>query len=103
MIAQLESNPSSKLIWFLAPTVALCEQQHEVIKSYIPAARTRLITGQDNVDLWTDQVIWDAALLDVQIVVSTHAVLADALTHGFVTVQMLGLLVFDEGKIFPLS
>ena len=35
---------------------------------------------------------------DVQIVVSTHAVLADALSHGFVGMWKLALLIFDEGE-----
>lgn len=48
-------------------------------------------------DLWTEQATWDAVLQDIQIVVSTHAVLADALTHGFVRIERLGLLIFDEG------
>jgi ERCC4-related helicase len=59
----------------------------------------RLLIGSDNVDRWSEQRIWDAALEDVQVVVSTHAVLADALSHGFVTMSKLALLVFDEGKL----
>jgi ERCC4-related helicase len=34
----------------------------------------------------------------MQVIVSTHAVLADALTHGFVKMANLALLIFDEGK-----
>ena len=86
------------LVWFLAPTVALCTQKHGVISLQLPAARTRLLIGSDNVDRWSEQRIWDAALKDVQIVVSTHAVLADALSHGFVRISKLALLIFDEGK-----
>ena len=88
---------SAQLIWFLAPTVALCFQQHEVLNSQIPAARTRILTGLDKVELWTEQAIWDAVLEDIQIVVSTHAVLADAMTHGFVNISRLSLVIFDEG------
>lgn len=88
---------SLQLIWFLAPTVALCFQQHEVLTSQMPAARTRILTGLDKVELWTEQAIWDAVLEDIQIVVSTHAVLADAMTHGFVKVSRLSLVIFDEG------
>ena len=88
---------SLQLIWFLAPTVALCFQQHEVLTSQIPAARTRILTGLDKVELWTEQAIWDAVLEDIQIVVSTHAVLADAMTHGFVNISRLSLVIFDEG------
>lgn len=52
----------------------------------------------DNVDCWTDQSIWDEVLRDVRVVVSTHAILVDALGHGFVQISRLALLVFDEGK-----
>jgi len=49
-------------------------------------------------DRWKDQRIWDAVLEDVEVVVSTHAVLADALSHGFVKLTRLALIIFDEGK-----
>ena len=91
---------SAQLIWFLAPTVALCFQQHEVLTSQIPAARTRILTGLDKVELWTEQAIWDAVLDGIQIVVSTHAVLADAMTHGFVRISRLSLVIFDEGMFY---
>ena len=86
----------------MAPTVALCSQQYEVISSQIPAIGTRLLIGSDNVDRWSEQWIWDAALKDIRIVVSTHAVLADALSHGFVRINNLALLIFDEGE-HPLT
>ena len=87
-----------QLIWFLAPTVALCLQQHEAIASQIPSVKTRILTGQDNVDRWTDQIIWNSVLRDISVVVSTHAVLADALNHGFVRISRLALIIFDEGR-----
>lgn len=87
-----------QLIWFLAPTVDLCIQQHTVIMSHLPAVRTQLLIGADNVDRWTEQSIWDKVLEDVRVVVSTHAVLADAMSHGFVTISRLALLIFDEGE-----
>lgn len=85
------------MIWFLAPTVALCLQQHRAISQHIPAAKSRTLTGLDKVELWTEQVIWDSVLSDIQVVVSTPAVLLDAMTHGFVRVSRLGLIIFDEG------
>ncbi|KAH8433815.1 Dicer-like protein 2 [Aspergillus melleus] len=93
---ELESGSPGKLIWFLAPTVALCGQQHKVITDNIPAVRTRTLTGADKVELWTDQTIWDGVLKGMQVVVSTFAVLADAMTHGFVRISQLGLIIFDE-------
>jgi ERCC4-related helicase len=87
----------SQLIWLLAPTVALCLQQHQVIASQILSVKTKVLTGLDHVDRWTDQHIWDKVLKDVRVVVSTYAVLADALSHGFVRMSRLALLIFDEG------
>ncbi|KAE8349614.1 ATP-dependent helicase dcl2 [Aspergillus coremiiformis] len=93
---ELESRGSRKLIWFLTPTVALCLQQFEVVRSHLPAVRACTITGLDKVERWKSQHIWDELLKDKQVVFSTHAVLFEALTHGFVRMSQLGLLIFDE-------
>ena len=82
----------------MAPTVSLCVQQHEVISAQLPAIQTRKLTGADQVDRWGSQLIWDSALKGVRVVISTHAVLCDALTHGFVRMEQLALIVFDEGE-----
>ncbi|KAK7189216.1 dicer-like protein 2 [Paraphaeosphaeria sporulosa] len=94
--AELETCDSNQLVWFLAPNIALCEQQFKVFKSSLPAYETQLLTGNDNVDHWTDQRTWDAVLANVRIVVSTHKVLLDACDHGFVRMSKLALLIFDE-------
>jgi ERCC4-related helicase len=86
------------MIWFLAPGVELCRQQHDTLAAFLPHVRTRLLIGSDNIDRWGEKSIWDAALHQVRIVVSTHAVLAQALEHAFVSISQLALLVFDEGK-----
>ncbi|KAL4865910.1 hypothetical protein BDV12DRAFT_187821 [Aspergillus spectabilis] len=96
IMRELENSDGKKLIWFMAPTVALCLQQQKVIAQNIPAANSRTLTGLDKVELWTEQAVWDGVLNDVQVVVSTPAVLLDAMTHGFVRISRLGLLVFDE-------
>ncbi|KAI1325853.1 RNase3 domain-containing protein [Xylariaceae sp. FL0255] len=93
--AELDKS-SDKLIWFLAPTVTLCEQQHRVLKSQIPAAQIKLLSGTDDVDSWSDQRIWDDFLKGVHIVVSTFQVLLDAITHAFVKLSSLSLIVIDE-------
>jgi len=90
----------TQFIWFLAPTVALCLQQYDYIRSYLPAVTARLLIGADSVDRWSEQRIWDAVLDKTSVVVSTPAVLADALSHGFVKMDRLTLLVFDEGRSF---
>ncbi|KAI9794264.1 MAG: Dicer-like protein 2 [Peltula sp. TS41687] len=89
----------NQLVWFLAPSVALTEQQYTQLSSQLPTTRLRFLSGADNVDRWSEQRIWDAVLKDIQVVVSTHKVLLDALTHGFVRMTDISLLVFDEANM----
>jgi ERCC4-related helicase len=63
----------------------------------MPGYGIQLLSGKDNVDHWTEQVVWDVVLNNVKIVLSTHQVLLDALTHAFVTMNRLALVIFDEG------
>lgn len=94
--AELERSSPEKLVWFATPSVALSMQQHAVLSSHLPAYKVRMLTGDSGVDAWTDQSIWNAVLTNVRVVVGTPKVLEDALTHGFVTISRLALLVFDE-------
>lgn len=81
----------------MAPTVELCRQQHKALSQALPHVQTRLLTGADNVDRWKSKSIWDTVLDRVRIVVSTPAILYNALGSGFVRMGQLALLVFDEG------
>ncbi|KAG9185235.1 hypothetical protein G6011_07779 [Alternaria panax] len=94
--AELETCEPGQVVWFLAPTVALCEQQYDVFQSNLPSVGHQLLCGRDDVELWTTQTEWDRVLFNVRVVISTHAILLDALTHGFVRLRMLALLIFDE-------
>lgn len=93
--AELKRSPG-KVVWFLAPSVTLAQQQHSSLTEQLPSYQTRIITSLDNVQYWSKKAIWDAALYNIDIVVSTPQVLLDALTHGFVQLDQLSLLVFDE-------
>lgn len=88
----------SQFVWLLSPTVALTQQHLETIKFHLPQYSTKSFCGNDGVDHWRNQEIWDAALSGVKVAISTHQVLYDALLHGFVKMQSLALLVFDEGN-----
>lgn len=66
------------MIWFLAPTVSLCAQQYEYIKTQIPSVQVKMLSGDDGVDRWTEQSLWNAVLKNVKIMVSTYQVLLDA-------------------------
>ncbi|PBP20089.1 RNase3 domain-containing protein [Diplocarpon rosae] len=94
---ELEHMSSNQIIWFLAPTVALSAQQFGYISSQITSVQSKFLSGADGVDRWTEQSHWDAVLKNIKIVVSTYQILLDALTHGFVLMESLALIVFDEG------
>ena len=68
------------------------------MKAEIPAVQVKLLQGNDGVEKWKDQKIWDCVLKNVRIVVSTPQVLLEALSHGFVRLATLSLLIFDEGN-----
>ncbi len=85
-------------MWFLAPTVTLCEQQSKVFSYHLPSYNVLMLSGHDDVEHWTRQSVWDSVLHNVRIVLSTHQVLYDALAHGFVKMNKLALLIFDEGQ-----
>ncbi|KAK7748032.1 Dicer-like protein 2 [Cytospora paraplurivora] len=93
--AELETMASDQVIWFLAPTKPLCAQQFGVIKTQIPSVQIKMITGANNVDNWSKST-WEGALINVNVVVSPHQVLLDALIHGFVKISSLALIIFDE-------
>ncbi|KAI0591579.1 Dicer-dimer multi-domain protein [Pyrenophora tritici-repentis] len=105
--AELETcqpdKPTWKIVWFLAPTVSLCEQQHEVFLSNLPGFGHQILCGRDDIEFWTTQRHWDSILTNVRIVVSTHQVLLEALTHGFVKLTKLALLIFDEAHHCTLN
>ncbi|QSZ33077.1 hypothetical protein DSL72_002662 [Monilinia vaccinii-corymbosi] len=96
MLAELERMEPGKLIWVLAPTVALCIQHKEYFQLNIPSVLIKLLVGADGVDRWAEQRLWDAILKDVKVVVSSYQILLDVLTHGFVRMERLSLIVFDE-------
>jgi ERCC4-related helicase len=46
--AELKKSPT-KIVWFLAPSVALSQQQHTYLSSQLPAHQFRIITSLDGV------------------------------------------------------
>jgi len=88
------------MVWFLVPTVPLAEQQFEVVQAQIPSVVSKLISGADNVHTWS-KALWEKILENVRIVVSTFQVLFDAVSHAFVKLDTLSLIVIDEGEFPP--
>ncbi|KAF8809234.1 P-loop containing nucleoside triphosphate hydrolase protein [Phlegmacium glaucopus] len=87
---------STKLSWFFAPTVALCEQQKHVIADHIPVS-VGIVSGSNEPDQWGDAALWERVLRTHRIIVSTPQVFLDALRHGYISLgRDISLLVFDE-------
>lgn len=85
-----------KISWFLAPTVALIEQQRDVIASSIPVS-VGLISGAREPDQWKNAALWSKVLAEHRIMISTPQILLDALRHGYIQLgRDISLLVFDE-------
>lgn len=90
------------MIWFLAPTVSLCDQQFGMIKAQIPSVLPKIFTGANSPETWCKST-WDGVLVNVKVVLTTHQVLLDALLHGFVQISSLALIIFDEGNTFSMT
>ncbi|KIX05476.1 uncharacterized protein Z518_06348 [Rhinocladiella mackenziei CBS 650.93] len=93
--AELERS-LDKQVWFTAPSVVLALQQHSFLSKQLPAFQFRLITGMDNAEHWKTKDVWDKALCNINVVVSTPRILLDALNYGFLSLQNISLLVIDE-------
>ncbi|EPS97555.1 hypothetical protein FOMPIDRAFT_1166449 [Fomitopsis schrenkii] len=92
---EVEREPR-KISWFFAPTVALVEQQCDVIRKAIPVP-VCMISGASEPNQWKDRALWRRVLESHRIIASTPQVLLDALLHGYVHLgRDIGLLVFDE-------
>ncbi|KAI0697912.1 P-loop containing nucleoside triphosphate hydrolase protein [Cytidiella melzeri] len=89
-------HQTKKICWFLAPTVALIEQQRDVIAAAIPVP-VGLISGASEPDQWKDAKLWERVLTSYRIVVSTPQIVLDALRHGYIDLGAhISLLIFDE-------
>ncbi|KAF8963391.1 hypothetical protein BDZ97DRAFT_1919826 [Flammula alnicola] len=92
---EMEREPT-KIAWFFAPTVALCEQQKGVISSYLPVS-VGIVSGANEPNQWKNAALWERVLRTHRIMVSTPQVFLDALRHGYISLgKDISLLVFDE-------
>ena len=96
-----------QLSWFVAPTVALVEQQRDVIATQIPVT-VGLVSGASDPHQWKDPSLWRKILDSHRVMVTTPQVLLDALRHGYVNLGAdISLLIFDEvhhaGKNHPYN
>jgi len=74
-----------------------------ILLSQLSAVQVKFLSDTDGVERWTKQSLWDGVLGNVRVVVSTYQILLDALTHAFVKMDQLALIVFDESTFSPAS
>ncbi|KAG8667957.1 hypothetical protein FPOAC1_012798 [Fusarium poae] len=86
---------SRKVAFFLVEKVALCEQQHIVLKNHLDGHSTAMFTG-DTRGLKKDKNYWDTQFATNMAVVCTADILLDCLNNAFITMEQINLLIFDE-------
>nr|UYS55133.1 dicer 2 [Diatraea saccharalis] len=84
-----------KRTFFLVNTVPLVTQQRKNIDRLCPVDGVGAYSGEDGVDYWQKSK-WDAELTKHQVVVMTSQILCDMLTHGYIRIEDINLLIFDE-------
>lgn len=85
-----------KVSWFLVPTVALCQQQYDVLKRLL-TCDVDFISGGKEPDKWTNPLVWKQITALNQVIVSTHQVLLDALRHAYLNLGTdIAMIIFDE-------
>jgi transcription-repair coupling factor (superfamily II helicase) len=90
---------NSRQVAVLVPTTVLAEQHFEVFSDRMSAYPIRIeVVSRFHHDVRRKQILADAAEGKVDILIGTHALLADG-----VTFQNLGLLIIDEEQRFGVT
>lgn len=83
-----------QIVFFLAKTVHLARQQARFLDNNLPHPVISLF-GESNENLWR-RAEWDRIFNDHHVVVCTPAVLDNCLTHSYLKMDQICLLIFDE-------
>jgi endoribonuclease Dicer len=89
-----EKGKPHRTVVFLVNSVHLVIQQGQVLADNL-ANPPAILHGSINYDLWKRET-WNGILESNQVVVCTAEVLRQALTHNFISVGAISLLIFDE-------
>ncbi|XP_076391381.1 endoribonuclease Dcr-2 isoform X2 [Megachile rotundata] len=87
-------NEGKKHTIFVVNTVPLVVQQSEYI-GRLTGLLCSPLSGDCNVDFWKDQE-WNQQLEKYQVLVMTAQILVDALSHGYIYLRNINLIIFDE-------
>lgn len=94
---ELEARARGKehrIAFFLVASVTLMFQQHAVLEANLDHKIARFCSAMD-VDMWTKE-IWHQHFYENQVIVCTADILLQCLSHNFITMRQINLLVFDE-------
>lgn len=84
-----------KRSFFLVNTVPLVNQQKNVIEMMCPVDGVGAYSSEDGVDYWK-KADWDSELARNQVIVMTSQILSDMLTHAYIRIEDINLIIFDE-------
>jgi endoribonuclease Dicer len=73
------------MLAFQQASVLSCNLDHKVLR----------VCGADGADNWSKKT-WERHLKDTMVVVCTAAILVDCLGHGFLRLDQISILIFDE-------
>ncbi|XP_045535959.1 endoribonuclease Dicer [Papilio machaon] len=90
-----EWGNGAKRTFFLVNTVPLVQQQRKCIMDLCPVKKVAGYSGEDRVDFWNKKK-WDEELSNNEVIVMTSQILFDMITHKYINVRDINLLVFDE-------
>ncbi|KAK3005994.1 hypothetical protein RJ639_017631, partial [Escallonia herrerae] len=92
-MSHLIKKPEKNLCVFLAPTVALVEQQARVIQDSIDF-KVGTYCGKSK--RLKDHRDWEKEMEEHEVLVMTPQILLHNLSHCFVRIELIALLIFDE-------
>ncbi|KAL8152481.1 hypothetical protein V2J09_010241 [Rumex salicifolius] len=92
-MGHLIKKPQKDICVFLAPTVALVNQQASVIQEHTDF-KVGSFSGDDK--CCSKHKDWDKVLEHFEVLVMTPIILYTALCHRFIKLEMITLLIFDE-------
>ncbi|KAH7146308.1 hypothetical protein EDB81DRAFT_794834 [Dactylonectria macrodidyma] len=88
------TRPQKKVAFFLVEKVALCFQQFAVLSCNLAYPVTKFY-GDATLMMKTKE-FWDTQIEENMIIVCTAQILLDCLSNGFIRMNQINLLIFDE-------
>ncbi|CAO3609869.1 unnamed protein product [Cunninghamella echinulata] len=89
------SRAKTKITFFLVDRVPLVFQQASVIEANGDGVNVKYLCGQMNVDNWSEKQ-WHGIFEEVDVCVVTAQIFLDTLRHGYIHMDRVNLVIFDE-------